>query len=221
MSAVTGQAAGGDRALLMDYGGVLTAPVQDSFASFETALGLPAGRSFSVLREASRDADGGVIGALERGELDVADFDARLHQLLVDAGYPVAEGTGLVEGLFAGMQPAGQLWAVAEEVRAQGVRTAVLSNSWGLSAYPVERLEETFDTLVLSGEVGLRKPDPRIYELASARVGVAPAACVFVDDLERNVAAAEQLGMQGIHHTGDDAATRAAVLDALGLAASR
>lgn len=220
MNSGTGWVAAGSRALLMDYGGVLTSPVQDAFASFEADLGLPAGRSFSLLREASRDADGGVIGALERGELDVADFDARLHRLLVDAGYRVAEGTGLVEGLFAGMQPAGHLWAVAEEVRGEGVCTALLSNSWGLSAYPFDRLAGTFDTLVLSGEVGLRKPDPRIYELASARVGVAPAACVFVDDLQRNVTAAEQVGMQGIHHTGDDAATRAAILDALGLAAS-
>ncbi len=206
-----------ERALLLDYGGVLTAPVQDAFARFEAALGVPPGDSFALLRTASRSRDGGIIGALERGEMDVATFDAHLHRLLTDAGYEVPEGTDLVEGMFAAMAPAGGLWALVDEVRRHGVRTGLLSNSWGTSAYPFERLARTFDTLVLSGEVGLRKPDPRIYELAMQRVGVPAQGCVFVDDLERNVAAATELGMHGVHHTGDDQATRAAVLAALEL----
>ena len=208
------------RALLLDYGGVLTLPVHDSFATFERALGVPPGGSFSLLRAASESDDGGMIGALERGEIDVEEFDAHLHRLLADAGYEVAEGTGLLEGLFAAMEPAGDLWTLADEVRAQGVRTGLLSNSWGMSAYPVEQLERSFDTLVISGEVGLRKPDPRIYELAAQRVGAAVERCVFVDDLRGNVAAAVAVGMHGIHHTGDEAATRAAALAALDLDAA-
>lgn len=205
------------RALLLDYGGVLTVPVQDSFARYEAELGVPAGDSFALLRAASRSEDGGIIGALERGEIDVEAFDSHLHRLLADAGYEVGETTGLLEGLFAAMQPAGGMWALADEVRSHGIRTGLLSNSWGTAAYPFERLERSFDALVLSGEVGLRKPDPRIYELAAQRVGVPAQGCVFVDDLERNVAVARHLGMHGVHHTGDDAATRAAVLAALHL----
>ena len=208
------------RALLLDYGGVLTSPVQDAFTRFERSLGVPPGGSFRLLREAAHSDDGGIIGALERGEIDVAAFDAHLHRLLTDAGYDVAEGTGLLEGMFAAMEPAGELWALADEVRARGVRTGLLSNSWGMSAYPVAQLERSFDTLVISGEVGLRKPDPRIYELAAQRVGVAVQRCVFVDDLQGNVAAAEEVGMHGVHHSGDDAATRAAVLAALDLDAA-
>lgn len=201
----------------MDYGGVLTEPVQESFARFEAELGVRAGDSYAALRTAAQDEDGGMIGALERGEISVEAFDAHLHRLLRDAGYEVAEGTGLLDGLFAAMEPAGGLWEVVDEVRGQGVRTGLLSNSWGLSPYPVDRLERSFDTIVLSGEVGLRKPDPRIFSLALDRIGLPAESCVFVDDLADNVAAAIELGLHGVHHRGDDQATRAAVMEALGL----
>ncbi len=217
MSAAASEHPGADRALLMDYGGVLTRPVKDSFARFEAALGIAPGDSYATLRAAGQSEDGGMIGALERGEVSVEAFDAHLRGLLRQAGYDVGEGTGLLEGLFAAMQPAGQLWALVEEVRSHGVRTGLLSNSWGLSAYPFARLQRSFDTLVLSGEVGLRKPDPRIFALALERIGLPADRCVFVDDLAPNVAAAEELGLTGVHHQGDDAATRAAVLEALEL----
>ena len=100
------------------------------------------------------------------------------------------------------------------------MRTGLLSNSWGFDVYPFERLERHFDDLVLSGAVGLRKPDPAIYRLAAQRLGAAPGACVFVDDLQRNVEVASELGMVGVHHTGDDAATRSAVLAALRIEAA-
>lgn len=217
MSAEVAADATAQRALLLDYGGVLTVPVQASFARFEAELGLPAGRSFALLSAASSDADGGIIRALERGELSVEGFDAHLHRLLTEAGFAIPDGTGLLAGMFAAMQPAGGLWDLAEDVGSRGVRTGLLSNSWGTFAYPFERLEATFDTLVLSGEVGLRKPDPRIYALAAQRVGVPVHGCVFVDDLEANIEVAAELGMQGVHHTGDDEMTRAAVLAALDL----
>ena len=209
--------AGDRRALLMDYGGVLTEPVQESFARYEAALGVRPGDSYAVLRAAAQDEEGGMIGALERGEVSVEEFDAHLQRLLRDAGYQVAEGTGLLEGLFAAMRPAGGLWGLVDEVRRAGVHTGLLSNSWGLSAYPFERLGRSFDTIVLSGEVGLRKPDARIFELAVDRVGLPAASCVFVDDLEPNVTAAIGFGLRGVHHRGDDHATRSAVLEALGL----
>jgi len=207
--------AGRARALLLDYGGVLTEPVDRSFARFEHRLGLPPGRSFEVLVAASRTKGGGPIGALERGEMALSEFEVLLRDLLDEAGHLVAAEIDLMEGLFEAMRPAGGLWELAAQVRAQGVRTGLLSNSWGFDVYPFERLELHFDDLVLSGEVGLRKPDPAIYRLAAQRLGVAPDACVFVDDLERNVEVASELGMAGVHHTGDDVATRSAVLAAL------
>jgi putative hydrolase of the HAD superfamily len=126
-------------------------------------------------------------------------------------------GIELLAGMFAAMEPAGTLWELVATVRERGVRTGLLSNSWGYGLYPFDRLEQLFDDLVLSGQVGLRKPDPAIYRLAADRLGVALEACVFVDDLERNVEVATELGMVGVHHRGDDEATCSAVLAALEL----
>src|SRR4029077_15760034 len=88
--------------------------------------------------------------------------------------------------------------AMVEGVRAlhaRGVRTGLVSNSWGTTRYPRELLGELFDGLVISGEEGFRKPDPRMYVLGAERIGVAPARCVFVDDLAFNLEPARELGM--------------------------
>jgi epoxide hydrolase-like predicted phosphatase len=191
------------RGLLLDYGGVLTDPVDRSFAAFEAAHGLEPGSAFRVLVDASRTEDGGVIGAIERGELSESDFDGQLRELLSAASLPAPEGP-LLEGLFAGMRPAGALWDVARQARAAGVRVGLLSNSWGLSAYPWDQLTSCFDVQVISGQVGLRKPDPAIYELALERLEVDADRTAFVDDLAPNVEVARQLGMYGVHHTHDE-----------------
>lgn len=204
------------KALLLDYGGVLTGPVQDSFAAFERRLGIPVGRSFEVLVAASRTAGGGLIGALERGEITVDEFDGALVALLRQDGYEVEAGR-LLDGLFQALEPAGGLWDVARQARAAGVATGLLSNSWGADTYPRAALDEHFDTLVISGEVGLRKPDPAIYHLACERIGRAPEQCVFVDDLPRNVEVAREIGMSAVLHDGDDGATVATVSRWLGI----
>jgi putative hydrolase of the HAD superfamily len=201
--------------LLLDYGGVLTGPVTPSFVAFERAHGLPTGTVIELLVGASRTADGGVIGALERGELTDGEFDASLSSLLEQAGHPVPPGT-LLSGLFAAMKPAGRLWEVARRARLAGIRTGLLSNSWGTGMYPRERLDAVFDVQVISGEVGLRKPDPAIYHLAIERLGVASSRCAFVDDLPRNVEVARQLGMFAVLHGGDDGATVATLAGFLG-----
>lgn len=198
------------RALLLDYGGVLTGPVSAAFATHERRMGIPVGRSFEVLVAASRTSGGGLIGALERGEMDVATFDGRLTGLLREAGYDVPEGD-LLEGLFQALTPAGRLWDLARQVRDAGVVTGLLSNSWGTHTYPWDALDQHFDAMVISGDVGLRKPDPAIYRLACDRVGQPPEACVFVDDLARNVEVARELGMAAVLHEGDDLATAATV----------
>jgi len=196
---------------------VLTAPIERSFSRFEEEVGMPPGRSFALLVRASRTSGGGPIGALERGELSVEGFDAELRRLLADDGYEVAADRSLLEGLLAAMEPSGRLWELPAAARRAGLKTGLLSNSWGMSAYPFDLLRAHFDDLVISGEVGLRKPDPAIYRLAAERLSVAPSVCVLIDDLERNVEVARELGMIGIVHRGDDEATLAAVSAAVGL----
>ena len=83
----------------------------------------------------------------------------------------------------------------------RGVPTGLVSNSWGTRRYPRDLLAELFDGVVISGEEGFRKPDPRMYELGAQRIGAEPAACVFVDDLAFNLDPARELGMAVVHHT--------------------
>ena len=79
--------------------------------------------------------------------------------------------------------------------RAAGYRTALCSNSWGTGLYPRDRLDPIFDLLVISGEVGLRKPDPAIFDLTLEKLGVDAETCVFVDDHPGHVAPALELCM--------------------------
>src|SRR5438309_3592277 len=90
--------------------------------------------------------------------------------------------------------------AAVGKARSAGVRTGLLSNSWGTRRYPRELLSGLFDAITISGEVGLRKPAPEIYALAAERIGLAPERCVFVDDLPFNLAPAAELGMGTVHH---------------------
>ncbi len=93
--------------------------------------------------------------------------------------------------------------AVAE-LRRQGVRTAVISNSWGSSPfdpYATFQLQERYDVVLISDRVGLRKPDPAIFELAVQKLGLPASKCVFVDDVACYLAPAEKLGMTTVHAT--------------------
>ncbi|MCK2243903.1 MULTISPECIES: HAD-IA family hydrolase [unclassified Crossiella] len=93
------------------------------------------------------------------------------------------------------------LLAVLRRARAAGLRTALLSNAEGPGPDPDSPFGALFDTMVLSGEVGIAKPDERVYLLTADRLGLAPGQCVFVDDLPGNVRAAAATGMVGVHHT--------------------
>jgi putative hydrolase of the HAD superfamily len=114
--------------------------------------------------------------------------------------------------MFAGFQEEARMTAALIRARAAGFRTGLLSNSWG-NDYPREKWDELFDAVVISGEVGLRKPDPQIFRLMADRLGLALGECIFVDDLVPNVRAAAELGMIGVHHT--DVATTLGELEIL------
>lgn len=113
-----------------------------------------------------------------------------------------------------GVLPRGEppLLDALRRLRGQGVRTALLSNA-GAGALPVAGIRELFDSVLLSGEVGVAKPDPDSYRLAAQRLGLACAECVFVDDVPGYVRAAVATGMVGVHHRSPRATI--AELDAL------
>ena len=199
-------------AVVFDFGGVLTTPVRDSIAAWLEADGIRPESFSATLKEwlGRNAAAGSPVHRLETGELSIPEFDALLAaRLTTYAGTPV-DPTGVLRRLFAGMGADEEMYALLADLRAAGIRTALLSNSWG-NTYPRERLAELMDAMVISGEVGLRKPDPAIYRLALERLGIAePAAAAFVDDASPNVEGAAALGMHAVLHR-DAASTRAAL----------
>lgn len=179
--------------LLVDWGGVMTTDVFASFRAFceEESLSPDAvGERFRTDR-ASRDL---LIG-LETGTLAEADFEQRFAEILG------VDPDGLIDRMFAGGGPDPAMHRAVRRARRAGIRTGLISNSWGTSRYDRALLSDLFDGVVISGEVGVRKPTPEIYERGARAINVAPGGCVFVDDLTFNLAPARELGMATVHHT--------------------
>ncbi|MGH3439884.1 MAG: HAD family hydrolase [Sciscionella sp.] len=201
---------GGEResvlAAVFDYGGVITTQGRRTIDAWLAADGIRP-ESFSRVIKAwlSRKApEGTPIHRLETGELPASAFEKLFAaELRTLDGSPVPS-EGLLERFFAAGGISQPMVDLVRGLRASGIITALLSNSWG-NRYPAELLTELFDTVVISGQVGLRKPDPRIYRLTLERIGVPAGRAVFVDDGEPNIEAAVQLGMHAVLH--DDPAT--------------
>jgi epoxide hydrolase-like predicted phosphatase len=200
------------RGLIIDYGGVLTTNLFASFGAFCEREGLDPARVAQAFR-ADREARRALVD-FECGRLDDAGFEAMLAPRL-----GVAED-GLIRGLFAGVAPEPAMIEAVRAAKAAGVRTALLSNSWGSTSYDRTDWDQLFDAAVISGEVGIRKPAPAIYELASERLGVPASETVFVDDLEQNLGPAQALGMAVVHHV-DTERTIAELERLLGVALRR
>ncbi len=172
---------------------MLTTSIWPAFAAFCEGEGLAPETVRDLFRgdaEALR-----LLRGLETGDLADAEFERRFGDLL-----GVADHEGLITRMFAGLEPDPAMLEAVGAARAAGVKTGLISNSWGLGIY--DRLESTdiFDATVISGEVGMHKPQPEIYLLACERLGVEPAAAVFVDDLRENCAGAEAVGMTAVLH---------------------
>jgi putative hydrolase of the HAD superfamily len=192
------------RAVIFDLGGVVLPSPFEAFRAYERRVGLPH-RFLSEVIVASGDA--GAWSRLERGELDAAAFARAFEAECAAAG-----GAVVVDDLFSGLRtgdggPRSEMVTAIRGLRAHGVRTAALTNNWVDPAGETltsdtsplaAQMVELFDVIVESARVGLRKPDPRIYELTCHRLGVSPTECVFLDDLGANLKSARALGMATI-----------------------
>ena len=182
------------RALLIDWGGVLTTNL---FASFH---------AHCVRRRASTPTTlMGRFGATPpHASCWSRSRSARSTSWRLRSTSPrcsEVDPNGLVDGLFAGVHPDEAMLEAVRKAHDAGIRTALVSNSWGVHRYPHELFAELFDGIVISGEERIRKPTKRMYELGAERAGVPPEQCVFVDDLPFNLTPAEELGMATVHHT--------------------
>jgi putative hydrolase of the HAD superfamily len=178
--------------LLIDWGGVLTTDLFASFRAFCELEGLEPDAVRRIFREDAACRD--LLIAFETGALPEEQFETEF------APYLGVDSHALIDRLFAGSAPDQEMVEAVRRARAAGVRTGLVSNSWGTRRYPQELLSELFDGVVISGEVGIRKPAPQIYRLGAERIGLEPDACVFVDDLAFNLSPAAELGMATVHH---------------------
>jgi putative hydrolase of the HAD superfamily len=191
------------RGAVFDFGGVMTQPLfrrpPEADALLTSLLGVFLQEAAEVYHLPTGDHD---LHLLETGRLTEAEYLARLCERHAAAGHPpldpaVARRMLLGRPLLA----CDEMVAAVRRVRTAGYRTGLLTNTareWGATWRRVVPLDELFDVVLDSSEVGLRKPDPAIYRLACERLGLAPAECLFVDDLECNVAAARGLGMEAL-----------------------
>jgi putative hydrolase of the HAD superfamily len=181
--------------LLVDFGGVLTTNVFESFRAFCREEGLDPDAFLNLLRSDPEAIS--ELRSVERGEVDENEFARWIGSRL-----GVKETTGLVDRLFARIEPDGEMVGAVKSARGAGVKTGLVSNSMGSGRYDRDSFPELFDAVVISGEVGMHKPEPGIYRLAAERLDLPPADCVFVDDLRENCEGAEAVGMTAVLHRG-------------------
>ena len=195
--------------LIVDWGGVLTMPIHTAIGGWLEATGVDRDHYGEVLRHWVEPTPGEIspVHQLERGEIAVEEFEHLLSSALANEGSTVA-AQGLVGTMFADLAIyEDSMTSLVTRAHAAGVRTGLLSNSWG-NDYDRSDWLEMFDTVVISGEVGMRKPELEIFELTVDRLGLPAGECVFIDDMAHNIAAAAQAGLAGIvHRTFDETAS--------------
>ena len=188
-------------ALILDFGGVLSHSQPEGW--YEAMAG-----RIGVDADAFRAAYWQHRAAYDSG-LPVLEYWRRVHATL---GQPCGPVDALIRSDVASWTEfREEVWTLARDFRRRGGRTGFLSNGApeAMTHIRAKRpLEPWFDAVVVSYEVGVCKPDPRIYEICLSRLGVSPERALFVDDREDNVEAAARLGMKTLHFAGDDAVAR-------------
>jgi putative hydrolase of the HAD superfamily len=187
--------------LIVDFGGVLTTSLGDAFRAFCEREGVDYERVRTALRKAYGEADAeSLVARFETGRLEQEHFERELAAVLSEGLERPVAPADLVTRMLADLHLDEEMIEAVRAARRGGIKTALLSNSWGVQYYPHGLLAELFDEIVISGRVGLRKPDAEIFTMAVERLGLPAGECVFVDDLRGNLEAAEAVGMRGVLH---------------------
>ena len=203
-------------AIVSDFGGVLTTPLSTGFLRIQDDVGVPRDAFARAMQAATAEAGVNPLYRLETGEIPEQAFVAALERHLAELLGREVTLHGFGERYLAALDPNDELFAYYRRLHEGGVRFAMLTNNvreWEPHWRTKLPIDDIFETVVDSAFVGFRKPDPRIYAIALERLGLPAEACAFVDDLERNVAAARELGFHGVEFR--DTAQAIAELDAL------
>jgi putative hydrolase of the HAD superfamily len=186
---------------VIDFGGVLTTSLGEAFRAFCRREGADYEKVRAALKEAYGDLDpDSMVARFEKGLVEKDEFETHLAGRLSEDLDVALDPTDLIARMLEDVRIDEDMVAAVRAARAAGIRTALLSNSWGVDYYPRELLEELFEEIVISGEVGMRKPDADAYLHTAQRLGLPPERCVFVDDHDDNVETASRIGMRTVHH---------------------
>jgi putative hydrolase of the HAD superfamily len=204
------------RAVISDFGGVLTTPLLHSFAAFQDQTGIEASSLGNAMaRIAEREGEHPLF-ELERGRITETDFLEQLRdELATDLGHR-PEMHGFKEIYFEALDPNEPMIELMRGLRDRGLRMALLTNNvreWEPLWRSMLPVDEIFELIVDSAFVGMRKPDAEIYELTLGRMrerdglgDLQPGECVFVDDIEVNCEAARELGLNAVHFRDNEQA---------------
>ena len=196
--------------VLFDFGGVITASPFEAFAAYEQELGIPTG---SIRKINSTNPDGNAWAKMERNEISLEDFCSLFEEEAAALGL-VLSGNRVLGCLSGAIRPQ---MVRALEVLKERVSIGCITNNMksghgsGMSRTPeqAEKIAEImtmFEVVLESAKVGLRKPDPRIYQMACDELQVAAERCVYLDDLGINCKPAAALGMRAIKVVDPDEA---------------
>jgi putative hydrolase of the HAD superfamily len=195
--------------IISDFGGVLTTPLLRSFAAVQDRTGIPVealGRAMARISEREGEHP---LFELEKGRISEADFLAGLSsELRVELDHE-PELHRFSETYFEALDPNEEMLELMSSLRDGGFRMALLTNNvreWEPLWRAMVPIDEIFELVVDSAFVGMRKPDPEIYELTLERLGADAAECLFVDDMDLNCDAAIALGMQAVHFRSNEQA---------------
>jgi len=186
------------RAVISDFGGVLTTPLMAAFGAYHEKSGIPIealGKAMARVTEADRVNP---LFELETGRMTEATFLSKIGAATREEVDDDVEMHGFTDVYFANLHPNEELIEHMRALRDRGYRMAILTNNvreWEPLWRAKLPVDEIFELVVDSAFVGLRKPDPKIYELTLERLGLPASACLFLDDLEINCDAARELGM--------------------------
>lgn len=186
-------------ALIVDFGGVLTTPMQDAMVRFADELGIELQDLVRAALGAYSGGDDRLVVDFETGRISEEEFAVAFATRLQESSGRPVDPEGIVGRIFR-LEIEEPMMDLVARAREAGFKAALCSNSWGTRLYPRDRLDPIFDVIVISGEVGLRKPDPAIFALTTDKLDVAPSTCVFVDDHPGHLVAAREVGMTTVLH---------------------